>query len=66
MLEIEYLVEIVLFHVYGMLRARLEAFATVNASIFIYCRQSSLDTDGLRGAEAHAVRTSDTGGAGYF
>ena len=31
--EIEYLVEIVLLHVYRMLRTRLEAFAAVDASI---------------------------------
>lgn len=35
--EIEYLVEIVLLHVYRMLRTRLEAFAAVDASIFVYC-----------------------------
>ena len=32
--EIEYLIEIVLLHVYRMLRTRLEAFAAVDASIF--------------------------------
>ena len=64
--EVEYLVEIVLFHVYGMLRARLEAFAAVDASIFIYRRQASFNADGLRGAEAHAVRASDAGGTGDF
>ena len=40
--EVEYLVEIVLFHVYGMLRARLEAFATVYASIFCLSSPSLL------------------------
>ena len=64
--EIEYLVEIVLLHVYRMLRARLEAFAAVDASIFVYRRQTTFNADGLRGAEAHAVRASDAGSIGNF
>ncbi len=47
--EIEYLIEIVLLHVYRMLRTRLEAFAAVDASIFVYCCQTTFNADGLRG-----------------
>ena len=64
--EIEYLVEIVLLHVYRMLRTRLEAFAAVDASIFVYCCQTTFNADGLRGAEAHAVRASDASSTGNF
>ena len=64
--EIEYLVEIILLHVYRMLRTLLEAFAAVDASIFVYRRQTTFNADGLRGAEAHAVRASDAGSTGNF
>lgn len=65
-LEIEYLVEVVLFHVDRVPGAGFKTHTTVDTSIFVYGSQTIPYAYRLRGAQAHAMRATDTSGRGYF